>query len=111
MSKRVDKYSKRGTRNSSISTVIGISLVLFMIGLVFGIELHLNDLQKKTKETLEGDVFFKPNLNEADIKQIEIKLKSWKELKKVTYVSPEAAIALLGFADEELKEIYNEARI
>ena len=111
MSKRVDKYSKRGTRNSSISTVIGISLVLFMIGLVFGIELHLNDLQKKTKETLEGDVFFKPNLNEADIKQIEIKLKSWKELKKVTYVSPEAAIALLGFADEELKEIYNEEAI
>ena len=53
MSKRVDKYSKRGIRNSSISTVIGISLVLFMIGLVFGIELHLNDLQKKTKETLD----------------------------------------------------------
>jgi len=111
MSQRTEKYSKRGIRNNSISTVIGISLILFMIGLVAGIELHLNELQNKTKETLQGDIFFNPSLNESDIKQIEIKLKNWKELKSVKYVSPDAALDLLGLADEELKEIYNEETI
>ena len=58
MSKPTEKYSKRGIRNSNISTVIGISLVLFMIGIVLGGVLGLQDIQKQAKESLHGDVFF-----------------------------------------------------
>ena len=36
MSGNVDKLNKRGVKTSYASTIIGISLVLFMIGIVLG---------------------------------------------------------------------------
>jgi cell division transport system permease protein len=92
MSSSVEKYSKRGVRSSYISTVIGISLVLFMIGLVLGGVFGLDNVQKKAKESLQGDLFFKAELNEADIKQIEQELKTWDEFSDLTFVSPDRAI-------------------
>ncbi len=92
MSSSVEKYSKRGVRSSYISTVIGISLVLFMIGLVLGGVFGLDNVQKKAKESLQGDLFFKAELNEADIKQIEQEMKTWNEFSDVTFVSPDRAI-------------------
>jgi len=92
MSSSVEKYSKRGVRSSYISTVIGISLVLFMIGLVLGGVFGLDNVQKKAKESLQGDLFFKAELNEADIKQIEQELNTWDEFSEVTFVSPDRAI-------------------
>src|SRR5690606_14485707 len=74
-----------------ISTVIGISLVLFMIGLVLGGIFGLNNVQKKAKESLQGDLFFKAELNETDIKQIEQELKTWEEFSDVYFVSPDRA--------------------
>ncbi len=92
MSETVDKYSRKGLRTSYISTVIGISLVLFMIGLVIGGMLGLKSIQTQAKENLQGDLFFRPELNAADIKQIELELSTWKEFKDVYFVSPERAM-------------------
>jgi hypothetical protein len=91
MSSTTDKFSKKGVRTSYISTVIGISLVLFMIGLVIGGVLGLDNVQRKAKESLQGDLFFKSELNESDIKQIEQELKTWDEFTEVYFVSPERA--------------------
>ena len=74
MSKKAEDYSKKGLRTSYISTVIGISLVLFMIGLVLGGIFGLKSVQKQAKESLQGDIFFKSELNDSDIKQIEEQL-------------------------------------
>ena len=92
MSETVDKYSRKGLRTSYISTVIGISLVLFMIGLVIGGMLGLKSIQTQAKENLQGDLFFRPELNAADIKQIELELSTWKEFRDVYFVSPERAM-------------------
>ena len=92
MSKKAEDYSKKGLRTSYISTVIGISLVLFMIGLVLGGIFGLKSVQKQAKESLQGDIFFKSELNDADIKQIEEQLNDWKEFSDVYFVSPERAI-------------------
>ena len=111
MSNPTEKYSQRGIRNSNISTVIGISLVLFMIGIVLGGVLGLQDIQKQAKESLHGDVFFQPSLNESDIKSIEAKLKSWPEFKSIFYVSPDAAIDIFEGQSEneaEIKEIFDD---
>ena len=89
-------YSKKGLKNSYVSTVIGISLVLFMIGLVIGGLLGLKSVEKHAKESLQGDIFFKADINDGDIKQIEQQLKSWKELNEVYFVSPERAIQEFG---------------
>lgn len=88
----VEKYNKKGLRTSYVSTVIGISLVLFMIGLVIGGVLGIDSIQKQAKENLQGDLFFKSEINEADIKQIEQELKTWPQFKEVFFVTPERAV-------------------
>lgn len=92
MAEGVDKMNKRGVKTSYVSTIIGISLVLFMIGIVLGGVFALDDIQKQAKEDLQADLFFQPELNAADIKQIEQELKTWEQFSEVFYVSPERAI-------------------
>jgi cell division transport system permease protein len=92
MSGGVDKLNKKGVKTSYASTIIGISLVLFMIGIVLGGIFGLENIQKQAKESLQGDLFFSPELNTADIKQIEQELKTWEQFSEVFFVSPERAI-------------------
>ncbi len=108
MSKNVDKYSKRGVRTSYASTVIGISLVLFMIGLILGGVLGIREFEKQVKESIRADIFFNPAMNETDIKLIEIELKQWREFSDVYFVSPELAMqdfGGVGTSKEEMLEI------
>ncbi|MES2587651.1 MAG: permease-like cell division protein FtsX [Bacteroidota bacterium] len=100
-----EKYNKRGLRTSYVSTVIGISLVLFMIGLVLGGVLGLDSIQKQAKENLQGDLFFKAEMNEADIKQVEQELKTWSEFKEVFFVSPERAIEEFSGSTTQTSEV------
>lgn len=105
MSSGLDKMNKRGVKTSYVSTIIGISLVLFMIGIVIGGFLVLENTQKQAKENLQADLFFKLELNSADIKQIEQELKTWDEFKEVFYVSPERAIEEFTGADQNADNI------
>jgi len=100
-----EKASKKGLRTSYVSTVIGISLVLFMIGLVLAGIMGLDSVQRQAKESMQVDLFFKTSWNESDIKQVEQELKSWKEFSEVTYVSPERAIESFSGSDENTREI------
>lgn len=108
MSSKAEKYSKRGVRTSYVSTVIGISLVLFVIAIVLGGTFALENIQTQAKESLQGDVFFKPEYGEADIKQIEQELRSWPYFRQVTFVDAEHAISEIsgiGQSSEEILEI------
>ena len=60
MARRTDKNSRRGVKSSYVSTIIGISLVLFMIGLVLGGFFGLENVQRQAKENLTADIFFTP---------------------------------------------------
>ena len=105
MGKKVEKYNKRGVRTSYVSTVIGISLVLFMMGLVIGGVLGLETIQRNAKESLQVDIFFRPNTSITAIKQIEQELKTWDKSKEVFYVSPEGAIEEFSGSGQDAKEI------
>ena len=70
ISKKIEQYNKKGVRTSYASTVVGISLVLFMMGLVIGGILGLKNVQKQAKESLQVDLFFKPGLSDLEIKKI-----------------------------------------
>ncbi len=105
MGKGAEKYSRRGVRTSYISTVVGISLVLFVIGLVLGGVLGLDRVQKQAKENLQGDIFFQPEYSEADIKQVEQKLKTWSEFSEVFFVSPDRAIETFTGEEQNADEI------
>jgi cell division transport system permease protein len=105
MTEGIEKFSKRGLRTSYFSTVLGISLVLFMIGLVLGGVIGLKNVEKQAKESLQGDLFFKPQLNAADIKQIEQELKTWYQFKEVFFVSPDRAIEEFSGTDQNADQI------
>jgi cell division transport system permease protein len=105
MAKKADIYSKRGIRTGYVSTVIGISLVIFMIGLVLGGIFGLRSIEKQAKENIQADVFFKSELNDADIKQIEEQLKSWPEFSDVFFISPERAIQEFAGETQAEKEV------
>lgn len=96
MSEPIEKYTKRGIRNNYISTVVGISLVLFLIGIVLSGSMILNSVQKQAKENIQCDIFFKSNVKDADIKQIELQLKNWKEISKIRFISSERALEELS---------------
>ena len=105
MAKKADIYSKRGIRTGYVSTVIGISLVIFMIGLVLGGIFGLRSIEKQAKENIQADIFFKSDLNDADIKQIEEELKSWPEFSDVFFISPERAIQEFAGESEVEKDV------
>ena len=105
MSKISDKLNSRGLRTSYVSTTVGVSLVLFMISIVVGIQFGFNQVQKQAKESLQVDIFFKPEVNESDKKQIEQELKTWSEFSEVYFVSKERALEELGGTGEDASEI------
>jgi cell division transport system permease protein len=105
MSENAEEIGKKGLKTSYISTVIGISLVLFMIGLVLGGVFGLQSVQKQAKESLQGDIFFKSEMNDADIKQVEMQLKAWSEFQSVYFVSPERAIKEFGGENQNEQEM------
>jgi cell division transport system permease protein len=105
MTSSSEKYTKRGVRTSYVSTVLGISLVLFMIGLVLGGVMGLKNVEKQAKESLQGDLFFKPQLNAADIKQIEQELKTWGQFNEVFFVSPDRAVEEFSGNGNDAKQI------
>ena len=108
MKRTSDNSSRRGLRTSYVSTIVGISLVLFMIGLVLGGYFAIENIQTQARESVSADIFFKPELNDADIKQIELELKTWDEFSDVTYVSEDRALEELFSLDKKkkLKEFY-----
>lgn len=99
------KVEKRGIKTNYVSTIIGISLVLFMIGIVLAGVIGLDSIQKQAKENLHGDLFFKSEYNSADIKQVEQTLKSWDCFKEVEFISPERAIEEFKGSNQNSKEI------
>jgi len=105
MANKADIYSKRGIRTGYVSTVIGISLVIFMIGLVLGGIFGLRSIEKQAKENIQADIFFKSALNDADIKQIEEQLTAWPEFSDVFFISPERAIEEFAGESEVEKDV------
>jgi len=64
MSKSIEKFTKRGVRTSYVSTTVGMSLVLFVIGIIFAGAIGINTAQIQAKESLQGDVFFNAEMND-----------------------------------------------
>lgn len=109
MANGVDQYKRRGLQTGYLSVVVGISLVLFMLGLVIGTYFGLEHTQKSAKENVQIDLFFNPQLNNSDIKLVAQELKNWDHIKTVWFVSPERALEVFQSNEKEaqaIKEIY-----
>ena len=95
MSKKEEKYALRKLKSSYLSTVISVSLVLFMLGLLGLIILHTKKLSDYVKENIGLTVVLMDSIKEADISQFQKSLDATTFVKSTEFVNKEQAAATL----------------
>lgn len=86
-----DKYSKRRLASSTFTTIVSISLVLFMLGLVGMFILNAKKITDKVKENIGFQVVMKDDAKEVDVKRIQKTLDATDYVRSTELVSEEEA--------------------
>ncbi len=86
-----DKYSKRRLTGSTITTVVSLSLVLFMLGLLGIIILNAKKLSDHVKENIGFQIILNENAKEADIAKLQKTLDVSSYVKSTEFVTKEEA--------------------
>lgn len=86
-----DKYARKRAQSSAISTVIGISLVLFMLGILSVLVLNANKLSNTVKENIQIQVFLDEDVKEADVMRLKKEIDAENFTRSTVYVSKEEA--------------------
>lgn len=85
------KIIKRRLRSSYITSLISISLVLFMLGLIGMLLLNTHKISVLVKENIGFSVILKENVKEADIFKLQKTLDATSYIKSTEYVPKEKA--------------------
>jgi cell division transport system permease protein len=93
--------AKRKLRSSYVTTVISISLVLFLLGIIGLLFLNAHRLSTYVKENLGFTVLVNDNSREAEVQRLQKILNASRYVREVTYVSKDDAADIL---EEELGE-------
>lgn len=94
MSKQ-EKFVKRRLFASTISTVVSISLVLFMLGLVGFIILTSGKIEAMVKENIGFSVYLSNTAKEVEIFGIQKLLDAAEYVKSTHYISEDEAVEIL----------------
>jgi cell division transport system permease protein len=86
-----DKYSKRRYQSSYVTTLVSITLVLFMLGLLGLTVLHARKLSDYVKENIGFRIYMKSTVREAGIMQLQKILDATEYVKSTEYITPEKA--------------------
>jgi len=87
----VDRHYKARTRTASVSTVIGIALVLFMLGVLGFLVLNAQALERYFRENVRVELFLKRDLKEVDLMQFRKELDTEAFTKGTRYVTADEA--------------------
>ncbi len=93
MAAHEDKYTKRRLKTSYLSTIVGITMVLYMLGLLGLILMHAKKLSDHVKENIGFTVFLNEEVNEADVIQLRKTLDARAYVKSTEYITKEKAAA------------------
>ena len=91
MARQEEKYYNRKIRTSHVSTVISITLVLFMLGLLGLLLLHTKKLSDYAKENIGFSIMIKEGVKEAEIMAFLKKLDTENFVKSTEYIPKEKA--------------------
>lgn len=86
-----EKYSQRRLKTSYASTIVGITLVLYMLGLLGLLIMHANKLSDYVKENIGFTVFLNEDVKEVDIIQLQKTLDARDYIKSTEYITSEKA--------------------
>lgn len=99
MAETGNPLAKKAVRSSYISTVVSISLVLFMLGLLGVLIMHARQISNFVQENLELTVVILPEAKDEDLKTLVEALQKSESVKSVNLVSKDQA------AEEMKKEL------
>ncbi len=91
MSKKDTKYSKRRLRSSYFTTLVSVTLVLLMLGVLGLIILHAKKLSDHVKENIGVRIMMKEGTREAEIIQLQKTLDATAYVKSTEYITKEQA--------------------
>ncbi|RLD43149.1 MAG: ABC transporter permease [Bacteroidetes bacterium] len=97
MAQKEDKFNKRRLRASYFTSVISITLVLFILGFFGLIVLHSKMIGKHVRENIQMNVYMKKNAKEAEIFRLKKEMDATNNVKYTKYISA-----------KEAKKIYQE---
>jgi cell division transport system permease protein len=89
-----DKYEKRKIQSSSVTTVISLSLVLFMLGLLGLLVLSAKKISDHFKENIGFQIYLKDEAKEAEVRQLQKILDAKQYVKSSEYISKEQAYTI-----------------
>lgn len=89
------KNNRKGLRTAYVSTIVGIVLVLFIIGVVSWFALGLNHLKDSKIESFEIDLVFNETVNDIELGLIEIEVGQKNYANSATYRSSDEAWDLI----------------
>lgn len=95
MSKKERKKGTPSFFHSRVISIISISMVLFLLGVVAMIGLVGSGLKDYVRESVNFTILLSPEAEESEIAVMERELKSEPFVKEVTYISKEQAMAEL----------------
>ncbi len=91
MGKKDSQQTKRQLRNSYLTTVISIALVLFLLGAVGYLMLNAQRLSNYVKENIGFNVVLKDNVREAEVRRLQKYLDASSYVKSTEYIDKERA--------------------
>ena len=93
MKKKDSGISKRKLRSSYLTSIISISLVLFLIGTIGILLLNAKKISDYVKENIGFSIFLKDNVREVDIIRLKKHLDAMPFVKSTDYITKEKAAA------------------
>lgn len=91
MNKKEKHISSRQLRSSYITTVISISLVLFVIGLVGLLILNAHKISQHVKENIELTIFLNDDVKEVDMIRLQKNLDASEFVRQTAFISKDSA--------------------
>ena len=91
MTEQMDKITKHRLASSWISTVLSITLVLFMIGLLGVILINAQRISKETRENISFEIMLLPDTKQGDILAFQKRLEAEPYVKSARFISKEEA--------------------
>lgn len=95
------KFVRKTQRSSRLSTIISISLVLFLLGSLGILLLHARKLGEYVKENIEISLILKPEADSVQVNELISRISAFEYIKSARLVSKEEAA-------EELKKDLGE---
>ncbi len=89
--KLTDKFALRRVRTSFITSVISISLVLFMLGLLGIVVLYAKKISDYVKENIGFTIIMNDNTRELDVIKMQKYLNSKRYIKRTEYITKDKA--------------------